>query len=307
MASMNDSNRNSRLDFTLVALIAAASTLIACGQDREIVREEEFSWAPVVEDLESASYAVGLLTAEGEFILVGSGVAVRSDAILTNAHVALGLIEGLSARRQLGDQALAVARENGGAFADPRTLVLDRLAIHPEYVPDRVFSPDLAVLFLDEQARAVMPIADAAVLEDIRVGDAVGTLGYPGETRDLWSERVVATFKSGVVSALGRIALLDGTSPPGGNLIQHDMSVTPGTSGSPIFGPERTLLAVNSAGTVQRIFDEESGTFVYIPVASIGYGVRADLAEPLLRPEGVDVDTLSRLVPPVVITGIPPG
>jgi S1-C subfamily serine protease len=298
---MSHSAGLSRLAGTSAAWFAAA-LLLACGQDREIVRQEEFSWAPVVEDLESASFALGLLAADGEFILVGSGVAVREYAILTNAHVALGLIEGLTARRQLGDAAVAVARENGGAFADPRTLVLDRLAIHPEYEPDRVFTPDLAVLFLDEPARAVMPVAGAETLRGIRVGDPVGTLGYPGETSGIWSERVVATFKSGVVSALGRIALADDDAPPGGNLVQHDMSVTPGTSGSPIFGTDRTLLAVNSAGAMQRIFDEETGTYVYIPVASLGYGVRVDLALPLLRQDSLDIDTLSRLVPPAALS-----
>ena len=109
-----------------------------------------------------------------------------------------------------------------------------------ERIPAKVVgvdpSTDIAVLEVDEQARALTPLqlGDSDV---VTVGDAVVAIGNP-----LGLER---TITAGIVSALQR----EITAPDGfaiDKVIQTDAPINPGNSGGPLLNARGEVIGVNS-------------------------------------------------------------
>jgi len=109
-----------------------------------------------------------------------------------------------------------------------------------ERIPAKVVgtdpSTDIAVLEVDEQARALtpLPLGDS---DAVRVGDAVVAIGNP-----FGLER---TITAGIVSALQR----EITSPNGfaiDKVIQTDAPINPGNSGGPLLNARGEVVGVNS-------------------------------------------------------------
>jgi S1-C subfamily serine protease len=103
------------------------------------------------------------------------------------------------------------------------------------------------------------------------VGDLVGTLGFPGELETESADallRPIPTFKQGIVSALRPYPTSTFSNRISNRIVQHDLDLTPGTSGSPIFNKRGEVVAINNAGIV--------GT-------SLGFGIRAEVLREVME------------------------
>ena len=59
-------------------------------------------------------------------------------------------------------------------------------------------------------------------------------------------------------------------------IVQHNLDLSPGTSGSPIFDRYGWVIAVNNAGTSALGIDIHTGELTRIPTGNIGFGIRVD-------------------------------
>ena len=265
------------------------------------------NWADVIEDanLADSVYAIGMRTpaaalclflledCEGQesseqsgdlFLLVGTGfVAHYPNTIWTNAHVALALrdILEMAADADAPFVPVPVAVRAGTAVGDVHTheLNMDTLRVHPEYEEEPVDgdSPDLAVFQVDGlTVRDVPSFLPRAFATGLRVGQPVGTLGFPGELTHPFEAVPIATFKEGTISAL-RPYQPDAAevTPENSKVVQFNLGQTGGTSGSPVFDHEGFIVAVSFAGIAQPVVDPE-GTPSLVPIGDLDFGIRVD-------------------------------
>ena len=102
-----------------------------------------------------------------------------------------------------------------------------------------------------------------------RVGQPVGTLGFPGELSYLLEKVPISTFKEGTISALRPYSAQEPeVTPANSKVVQFNLGQTGGTSGSPVFDHEGFIVAVSFAGIVILVGDEEEG-YVPIPVGDL--------------------------------------
>ncbi len=259
-------------------------------------------WIPVVDSLDGVSYAIGIREDEtGTFSLVGSGVAVGPGLIATNAHVVLSLFEGTLLLRQRGIAVTPIAWRNG-SDAVSEGLLLDVAGIHTEFRDGVVFSADVATLEVAESLSEVITLPDLSGSLSLRRGIEVGLLGFPGSTLSRFPEPLTATFRQGAITALGAFDSVQASGPLYDQVLQYSITVTPGTSGSPVFDLTAKLVALNNAGAVKRIWDDATGDFIIVPVARVGYGIRADVLQEVLSGEKEIKDTLSNYAVPQEFT-----
>jgi serine protease Do len=152
----------------------------------------------------------GTMRVEGQ----GSGVIVRKDLVVTNAHV----VEGA--------QSVSVVFEGGASAA---ATVLGTDPVH-----------DLAVLSVPTGDRPALPIGSSS---ELRLGQTVVALGYP--------LGLGATATAGIVSGLDRS--VDVTNGAGRvehlrGLLQTDAAINPGNSGGPLIDAAGRLVGINTAG-----------------------------------------------------------
>ena len=112
---------------------------------------------------------------------------------------------------------------------------------------------------------------------DLRVGQPIATLGFPGEIATLNTPMPLATFKDGTISALRPFRPdFVSVSPQNNRVVQHNLDLSPGTSGSPIFDYEGWIVAVNHAGTETLVIDQDTGAPARVSHGNIGFGIRVD-------------------------------
>ena len=58
--------------------------------------------------------------------------------------------------------------------------------------------------------------------------------------------------------------------------MQHNLDLSGGTSGSPIFDQSGWIIAVNNSGTERLTIDLNTGQPSRVPSGNIGFGIRAD-------------------------------
>lgn len=265
------------------------------------------NWADVMEDtnLADSIYAIGLrvpgdalclaLFLEVEdcqgsesseesgdlFFLIGTGfVAHYPNTIWTNAHVALALRSTLEI---IADEdppyvPVPVAVRAGTAVGDVDThrLNMEALRVHPEYEEESA-TPDLAVFHVDDMPmRDVPSFLPRSFAIQLRVGQPVGTLGFPGELTHPFEAVPIATFKEGTISAL-RPYLPDETEVTSENskVVQFNLGQTGGTSGSPVFDHEGFIVAVSFAG-IGTVVEDSEGFPTVIPIGDLDFGIRVD-------------------------------
>ncbi len=151
----------------------------------------------------------GTIRVEGQ----GSGVIVRRDLVVTNAHV----VENAASVSVVFD---------GGASAEATVLGTDPLH-------------DLAVLSVATGDRPAIPIGSSS---ELRLGQTVVALGYP--------LGLGATATAGIVSGLDRtvdVANGAGVEHLQG-LLQTDAAINPGNSGGPLIDASGRLVGINTAG-----------------------------------------------------------
>ena len=278
------------------AAIFAIALLGACTLEQG-PQGEPLNWATVVADanLADSIYALGVITdlglipdddagELGGFIFIGTGFAAHyPNTIWTNAHVALAVREAMGIVQDnagnIAIHAIPVAVRSGTAIGGAHThrLNIDAVRVHPEYDPDAFDTPDLAVFLLDDEPDQNVPSflpRDLAI--QLQVGQPVGTLGFPGELTTPFVAVPIATFKDGTISALRPYSMEETqVTPENSKIVQFNLGLTGGTSGSPVFDHEGFIVAVSFSVVGALVVDEE-GLPVMVPIGDLDFGVRVD-------------------------------
>jgi S1-C subfamily serine protease len=211
-------------------------------------------------------------------IEVATGFAISPNVIATNGHVVRGLEQVMAF---YSDTVKLVAVVNGGNVVTGQGVhELNLYAVHPEYNEEaEIESFDLALVTTKTPLPATVAFASSAAARALAPGDAVATIGFPGELEMLYELYPVASFKDGTISALRS---LNGAAPTAANryFVQHNLNLSGGTSGSPIFNQAGNVVAVNNSGIVTTICIDETDCTT-IPGA-LGFGIRADGFGPVL-------------------------
>ena len=184
-----------RMTTALVTIVALVALLGACqgplGPQGE--SGQTLDWADTIDNsnLAEATYAIGFTLPEIGNIIIGSGFSAHYENIIwTNAHVALALSEILAMVPDelslSADDMFAV--RNGTVIGGPDTYRVDPVEsiIHPEWDPDVFDSPDIAALRIGATFTDVPAFLPRAHATGLRVGQPIGTLGFPGEITVLW-------------------------------------------------------------------------------------------------------------------------
>ena len=233
----------------------------AQGQPGTDGADAPLNWADVVEDgnLAEAIYLVGYET-EDNIVPIGTAFAAHYDNMLwTNAHIVEEALIGLDrhphAAMHGGIEGRFFAANTGTRIGDEGTYYWEESIIHDRYT-GRNESPDLALIVLGDDVTLPGPQPRLLPREhagSLRIGQPLGTLGFPGALMLLNIEFVIATFREGTLSSLRPFY----TGPFGpddiGDVLHYDMLLESGTSGSPVFDHEGYVVAVHFAGIAYPI------------------------------------------------------
>jgi S1-C subfamily serine protease len=181
----------------------------------------------------SASRSVYLVALDGQNgrRSVGTAFAVSDGVLATNAHVADALGAALSAQGS-ALQALAV-RSDG---FDTHAVVAARF--HPEWRPGSI-AHDVALLQLADGSRTVpLELAEAGQVRTLTRGAAVSAFGFPAVSTDPQRPR-------------GRLSV-DVLSDVRLPFLEVGLGIAPGTSGSPVFGPDGRVVGLVVSGDFEK-------------------------------------------------------
>lgn len=261
----------------LVSVLPLSMLLLAgCSSDDapvSVTEPEDPSWQQIHASNAGHVYMAGVLVSElgytppySYLLEVGTAFRVAGGDFYTNAHVALAMHKlGAMFLPQWAEKPYEtrfVLVQSGSAVDE--FLSLESFALHPSF-DTSLESVDLAHLTLSglPKNEGGIPIAAATTLSTLTVGQSIATIGFPGETQYYNYRYPVATLKQGIISAL-RPLRWPFTPDSTAYMVQYDLDLTGGTSGSPVLNADGELIAVNYAG-----YDR----------GSINFGIRADLLE----------------------------
>ena len=241
---------------------------------------QPLSWPDVLSEnrVSEAVYAIGYyLPADGGAYVIGTGFAAYfTNALWTNAHVAIGLRDRLVSISHL--QPIPFAVQSGTVIGSSGTYVLTGYDIHPEY-DGTASSPDVASIdiHIDGALPVLLDLLPREFATELQVAQPIATMGFPGEVNHPYTVAPIATFKEGTISALRPFRVNDpDTSPANTTFVQHNLDLSAGTSGSPIIDQVGSVIAMNNAGTETLVFDERTGQPRRVPTGNIGFGIRVD-------------------------------
>ena len=234
------------------------------------------NWADVIETqrIDQSIYAIGY-NVLGLNFLIGTGFSAHwSDVIWTNAHVVRGLGSVLSVLAVLEPTPFAV--KSGTVIGGSETYTLSTFFEHPQY-DGTTLSPDVALLVVDAELTDLLYFLPQDMAAQLRTGQPIGTMGFPGEIEELNTSVPIATFKDGTISAL-RPYDPNTTQMAATNnrFVQHNLNLSGGTSGSPVFDHLGWVVAVNNSGTEALVINQNTGEPTRVGTGNIGFGVRVD-------------------------------
>jgi hypothetical protein len=238
---------------------------------------------------QAALPAVALLcltSPDGDSVAFGTGWMLGPRVLATNAHVAVDA-------RQAIEQGLRCWAVFGGAEGN-RNARVEQVVIHPKYgdagpgpAGKRPAVPpyDVALMVLDSDQQAWLPLAPPEKLSTLAQGTRVAYLGYPMEDMaggGVNTDRPEPIMKSGIIAAMGDWWL--GRADPSQQLlIQHDLGVAGGASGSPLLDTDGQVVGIVSAGNMAAGIDVTSGKVKRIPSGvMLNFAQRIDLLGELL-------------------------
>ena len=220
-----------------------------------------------------------LIAKKGE-VLEGycTAFAVSPDgALATNAHCT----RALEAYRDKGFS--TVARMNRHPS---ETFPVTDWKTHPDYSGDPR-SADVALVRLDlgkKTLPAVATLADTSVLRALTAGQAVFTLGFPGQVMN--EAQPAADLRNAVVSRVTDYQNTPGT-PATAQMVWHNALTSKGTSGSPLFDESGKVIAINNGGLSAKtvtVADPKTGALraeVTYEATGLNFGIRADVLQSL--------------------------
>ena len=222
---------------------------------------ETLNWADVIEDgnLYDAIYAVGIMMNGGNLVIGTAFSAYYTDRLWTAAHVTERIDGLLSEPRLRSRNPRPFATKTGTLVGGSETYTWNRHFTHPDY-DGTVQSPDVALIVLDEELPHVTPALLPRDLTDgLRVGQPLGSLGFPAYSPLQNDVLPLATFREGTLSSLRPFydASFDSDPRNTGRVVHYNMALTGGTSGSPVFDHHGFIVAVQYAGITIEIKDDE--------------------------------------------------
>jgi len=242
------------------AWLTAAAVVVLLGVVASVMyatrRRAALPYARIAAIAAQSVYAVAI-ESDGKRSIVGTAFAVDRDALATNAHVANLLRE----RGAVADRALSLAdarpssgraeaaAETPGARAfqasgTVRALAIrgdtyevsriTAVAIHPDWQPGSLRA-DAAVLRLERGATLVpLQLAGDAAFKRLQRGTSLVSFGFPAISTDAQQPR-------------GRVSV-DVVGDVRGEYVQAGLAIAPGTSGSPVFDDEGSVVALVAGG-----------------------------------------------------------
>ena len=156
---------------------------------------ETLDWSDVIAEsrISEAVYAVGfrfLRSPEDtlyQYRLVGTAFAAHyTDALWTNGHIVTALPEVAQLLDSLSLGAPEFFAVQSGAVVDPGEegtfAIVGDGWLHPDY-DGTPFTEDVGLLSIDGEVPVGLKLLPKEMVNDIDLGQPVGTLGYPGELR----------------------------------------------------------------------------------------------------------------------------
>ena len=220
-------------------------------------RGETLNWADTIEKgkLADSIYIVGVFL-DGSPRPGGTAFsAYFTDRLWTNAHVVESVLEIVNDPELAELNPVPFVTRAGTLIGGDETYQWTGFVMHPEY-DGTFFSPDIALIGIAGEITHESPsFLPREFTDDLRVGQPVGTLGFPRLLRIFDAILPLASFKDGTISALrpfyneGFIEFPRNT----GRLIHYNLATAGGTSGSPVFDHEGFVIAINYAGLVTPI------------------------------------------------------
>lgn len=222
---------------------------------------ETLNWADVIEDgnLYDAIYAVGVRMNDGNRVLGTAFRAYYTDRLWTAAHVTERIDELLSDPRLRSRDPRPFATRTGSLVGGSETYTWNRHYTHPEY-DGTLESPDVALIVLEEEPPHELPaFLPRDLAGELRVGQPLGTLGFPAFPPLQNDILPLATFREGTLSSLRPFydEAFDRDPRNTGRVVHYNISLTGGTSGSPVFDHHGYIVAVQYAGLAVQIEDDE--------------------------------------------------
>ena len=265
-------------------------------------------WSQVVSSMQKSVYAVvhTMFVDDASdiiFTFIGTGFAVNQGTIVTNGHIIDALIDldiqtdDFNERfgTDISTWWLAIQNLAITLKVDQNYYFIDQYSTHSQWDPYDLSSPDVGALHIFDDAYIYRRISLATYYEArrLKVGTRVATLGFPGELQggDLDNLNPVATFKDGTISALRD-----------GHVVQHNLDLSGGTSGSPIFNTSGKVVAINNAG-ISGVVLTLGGGVSRISQAALGFGIRADKIHEVLRQARVTAKPIAPAAIPFSLDG----
>jgi V8-like Glu-specific endopeptidase len=221
---------------------------------------------------------------------IGTAWAFEPNLFATNGHVVEGMAEYLKedpkavfyiAINQRPDKRLRVAAYRAHPQYDKTETRFDgRTAIS---------AFDLGVIRTTEPAPTHFKLASRSQLQALRTGSRIAYLGYPMESlagANIDTQMPIATMQSGIVTSLSDNFLGD-SGFENNRLVRHNLPSAGGASGSPIFTPDGSVVAIHWGGNSRRMLVATSDGVAKIrqgSAAQVNFAERIDGLSGVPRP-----------------------
>ena len=249
------------------------------------------NWADVIDgaNLYDNIYAIYYLPQGTNYVtFIGTGFAAGfSNVLWTNAHVVKKLYDRPGVKAF--DFQFAMARRTGRPWSDrtvPSRLILDnvRFIVHSDYDGTTDSEDVAAFIFAGEPFRyePLPSLLPQRFVDDLRVGQPLGTLGFPGELSRITGpdQLVTPTFKPGTLSAFRSL----GTGSQNQREIQYNLTTTGGTSGSPVFDHHGFIIGIHFSSHAGREVADVDGNTINVNTANASYAIRVDAMHEMIPP-----------------------